>query len=105
MGLVNCDVPDDLSSTAMPFNASYTPKGKDSVKYIFAANYGYIVKLYNTRTPPASARSGISVLIRFRNASYVEASILATPSTSVPGAVTSPSSPTDAILASAPPVP
>lgn len=51
MGLVNCDVPDDLSSAAMPFNASYTPKGKDSVKYIFAANYGYIVKLYNTRTP------------------------------------------------------
>lgn len=51
MGLVICDVPDGLSSTAMPFNASYTPKGKDSVKYIFAVNYSYIVKLYNTRTP------------------------------------------------------
>ena len=35
----------------MTFNASYTPKGKDRVKYIFTANYGYIVKLYNTRTP------------------------------------------------------
>lgn len=55
--------------------------------------------------PPASARSGISTSIRFKNAFYVEASILATPSTSVPSAVTSPSSPTDAILASAPPVP